>query len=359
MARDVDRPGVYHNLQALRAFAAYGVVWHHITSTMKDYLGAAEFATLPSFGRMGAFFVISGFLMMHTTSGRQLPMHAFLRQRIVRIVPLYWLLTLLAAATVLSGFDLFNQHAVNARDVLSSLAFFPEIEADGAAKAPLVYVGWTLNYEMMFYLLFGLCLCLHARWRAFALCAVIGTLWLSQELFDNALVDYWGADLALGFGAGVLLGAHRRFSQLPATAAWALTLIGVALVTAPDLFRDQVGQFQVLVVIGAALIVQGALALENAGVSANLRIVDRQGDASYALFLIHPFILQIVGKLAILGGLNQSTLGLCLTALVMFAASVVAGTLVHRWFELPLKGWITNAKFNLGPSSRGLSTPRA
>src|SRR5947209_976295 len=127
--------GRLHNIQYLRGIAALGVVAFH----------AALTAGVPF--RMGAFgvdifFVISGFLMVAITNvnSRQAP---FLRDRIVRVVPLYWIATLvvyLADRRYTSGPD----------QLVSSLMFIPRgHSADAPWFFPVLNVGWTLNYEML------------------------------------------------------------------------------------------------------------------------------------------------------------------------------------------------------------------
>src|SRR5580693_2772498 len=88
------------NIQALRALAVYLVVLEHSLGTLA--LGTVEVAKL-NFGGAGVdiFFVISGFIMVVTTDTRETQAGDFMWHRIVRIVPLYWLLTLVVFAVAL------------------------------------------------------------------------------------------------------------------------------------------------------------------------------------------------------------------------------------------------------------------
>ena len=91
----------------------------------------------------------------------------------IRIVPLYWIGTLAAL-----GF-----HQVSAthgtqdgwRELAYSVAFIPYRGSDGA-WSHILPQGWTLNYEMMFYVIFALGLCLPRKFGLPIFCAVLLTL---------------------------------------------------------------------------------------------------------------------------------------------------------------------------------------
>ena len=148
-------------LQALRAYAALSVMLGHGILEFHATKGTAmPFNEFPLVAGVDIFFVLSGFVMFHTSTGlwgdKRAPLR-FWRRRFIRLVPLYWLFTSLMVATLLllsrhvrsTEFDLWN--------VLSSYLFIPS-ERPGGRIAPVLSLGWTLNYEIFFYCLFGLCL---------------------------------------------------------------------------------------------------------------------------------------------------------------------------------------------------------
>lgn len=101
---------------------------------------------------MDIFFVISGFIigMVAFLS------HLLLQRRIIRVVTLYWLATLMlvALAVVLPGE--MNSTVVTAETLLKSMFFIPfEMPL---RIGPLLGQGWTLNYEIFFYLFVALTL---------------------------------------------------------------------------------------------------------------------------------------------------------------------------------------------------------
>ena len=134
-----------NNLQVLRAFAAVSVALYH------------TFYILPGmqiFGSFGVdvFFVISGYIMariLHKSPD------FFLRRRIIRIVPPYWLFTFLIYVVALVAPQLLHTTRATSMELVKSLFFIPyakPLPGGGKLIQPLLGVGWTLSFEMLFYL---------------------------------------------------------------------------------------------------------------------------------------------------------------------------------------------------------------
>ena len=122
--------------------AAFAVVAMH-TGWTRSSLGAAG---------VDVFFVISGFIMVYV-SRRETTPAGFLRARVARVVPLYWLVTMVTMAL---------RHDAGPARLLCSLAFWPHAGFDGRDD-PVIIQGWTLNYEAFFYGLFSVILFIPAR----------------------------------------------------------------------------------------------------------------------------------------------------------------------------------------------------
>src|SRR5262245_21275262 len=134
------------SIQILRAAAALGVVLAHIFPSA--VIGTAG---------VDLFFVISGFIMVYASDRlferRDAPRIFFLR-RLARIVPLYWAVTaVLVAYPLLAGVDLAAV-SLSPGVILGSFLFFPVPRPDGSLL-PVHFLGWTLDYEMFFYVVFA------------------------------------------------------------------------------------------------------------------------------------------------------------------------------------------------------------
>ena len=199
----------------MRGLAACMVVVYHATQIWVGHVGALAGTWWNGVAGVDILFVISGFVI--TVSTRQKsniphPAWDFMERRLVRIVPMYWLMT---ALTLLKLYgvhlhpDMKNNgpHAViSAGYVVSSFFFVPFRNSLGAVQ-PVLMVGWTLSFEMLFYLLFACALALRiseVRLLAPAMVA-LAAIGLWHGNIDPA-IGVLASPLLLEFLAGVLIG---------------------------------------------------------------------------------------------------------------------------------------------------------
>jgi len=324
-----------YNIQALRAFAAYAVVCHHILGI--DQIRKL-FAT-PHFGATGVnvFFVISGLIIARTTECPISPAN-FLYHRIVRIVPIYWALTSVTLILLVSGFAPFGHHQpTDWREAITSFLFVPDFRPGiDKPNGPALFVGWTLNFEMMFYGMFAVALLGPRDRRLVVVTIAILGLWLAHFVSASEYVRWLGDDIILCFAAGVTL--WRANLAISPTKCVFLILAGLLILASPDLNSaiKTMQHRELLLAIGAAMLVSGAVGLERSGLHLSKGALVEQGNASYSLYLIHPFVIQAIGKLATKTGVNQSVVGLSATVALMFIVSLLVGTVFHRRIESPL-----------------------
>ncbi|WP_292011161.1 acyltransferase, partial [Chryseobacterium sp.] len=133
-----------NNLQILRGISALLVCCFHFSSYINFenfHLGDILFKK----GSIGVqiFFVISGFIMVYTTQKKDYSkdiakqISIFYKKRIIRIVPLYYLLTL--AWMILGGNFLLYFQGENISRFLHSVFFIPQKET-----FPVLFLGWSL-----------------------------------------------------------------------------------------------------------------------------------------------------------------------------------------------------------------------
>src|SRR5262245_34357477 len=185
------------SVQALRAIAAVVVVCNHIPAIQNGAYG------------VDLFFVISGFIVCHVAAadpGR------FMAKRLIRVLPVYWLCTI--ALFALAGFapQLMGATRADWTELAKSLFFVPYLKGSGHVY-PLLYLGWTLNYEMMFYLLFALSLVVapkRPQWVAVPL--LLGLFALGQLVtFDSVPLRFWTGPIVIEFVFGIAAyGIWRR-----------------------------------------------------------------------------------------------------------------------------------------------------
>src|SRR3954447_11584992 len=170
------------HIQVLRFVAAVAVVAFHVLGVAPDGYKVPESAIsfVVSYGGRGVdlFFVISGFIIFYATHAAGLTPAEFLHRRVARIVPLYFVViaaVTLLAVTLPATFGAPDWYTP--RHILKSLAFIAFTDGD----MPVVYVGWSLEYEMFFYLAAGLLMALtRDPWRnmvvVFAALAIAGRI---------------------------------------------------------------------------------------------------------------------------------------------------------------------------------------
>ncbi len=363
MARYAGRQ--WRSLQALRAFAALLVVAYHALEQWRDTrpVGGPRLGAAWPNGAAGVdlFFVISGVVMIAASArlaAQPDGWRVFLRRRVERVAPLYWLATTAKLALVLLAPALARHARPGWGTVLCSYLFLPAANEAGEVR-PLLPVGWTLSFEMLFYLVFaaGLAVRPPGGLRGVVLRVVLPVLG-ALSLLGLARASDWPAasvladPLVLEFGAGAVLGLWLLRAPTPArhgvAAAWLLAaaamLALLALPAGTPWWRalDWGGP--------ATLLVAALLAVER---SARLRWPGwllRLGDASYAIYLAHGFVL------AALAALHLPAAWVLLVAAL--GVSSGTGLAVHRWVERPIAAWLSGRRM-AGVPAVGLRGDRA
>jgi exopolysaccharide production protein ExoZ len=322
-------------IQYLRGIAALMVVWFHAVGQVPgmDTFFASRFGG----SGIDLFFVISGFIMTVTTQSAPVTATEFMRRRIVRVVPLYWLLTLAMVALWWCVPALFKTLLVTPLTLAQSLLFIPHFSHSFPQNAwPLLVPGWTLNYEMFFYLVFALSLLVSTRWRFPMLALTLGGLVAAGYAlgpFENAVLRTYTNSILLEFMAGALLGLWwgRPHSEPPVIVSTLAVASGFAFM----LLRNSPPFDHFNQMLGAVLVVFGAL---NAAYAHwDSRVLRGLGDSSYSLYLTHIFTLGAFRSLWT--RVVPETTNILLASLYMLmalAASAAVGYLAFKWLETPM-----------------------
>lgn len=315
------------SLQLLRFFAALSVVLFHVGSGLaQEYPNLSNPFSLGLFG-VDVFFVLSGFIMAYATDPARGSLHFALR-RVARIVPLYWFLTLALVGIALVLPQLLNSTKVSAEALGKSLLFIPYEKPNGAVQ-PILFLGWTLCYEMFFYAIY--CIALNAGRMtipvaALGLMAFVAFGWVWPP--ETALGKFYTAPILIEFILG--MGLFVLFSKLKPKPS-VLAAVGCILVSV-TLFYTLQGQSRFLAIgLPSAAIVAAFLCLPYRDGRAMTFLV-LLGDASYSLYLSHPYVIQLPIK--VLG----DRFGLPVTAIAAVFAVAIAillSILLYFWIEKP------------------------
>ncbi len=305
-------------------------------------------AALPWTRGVDIFFVISGFvitLSMIRFAGSPQGTGAFLLRRALRVVPLYWLFTTLMVATLLVAPSGVKDTDLDPAQILSSYLFLPYERHDGRI-APVLSLGWTLNYEMFFYLLAGAVLVLRWSQAVAGLLAALALLALAGVAFDptQTALDFWTNSIILEFGFGILLALvwrQRGTHHLPLLAAVFVVagLFALVMLHGSPLPRAIAAGFPALLIVAGPVLflVPPPGPVNRAGLAL--------GDASYALYLSHRFVLRLA-TLVLLPLLPAGHDGTFVFVLLVTVAATVFSLAVFRHVERPLLATL-NRRFRI------------
>jgi exopolysaccharide production protein ExoZ len=298
------RPRQFVNVQGLRAIAALLVFGLHLNVMEQRFTGSAFLGMFSPIGNWGVdlFFIISGFVMITSTwndFGTGSISTRFLLRRLSRVYPPYFIILIpITLLYILSPGSVNGAQAIKP-NVLASYLLLPQ------AGFGLLIVGWTLVYEMFFYLVFALvlnanrryCLPLMLVWGCLTLAIFAGTRQL-----HNVYLDTYANPLMIEFILGVAIGyvvAVRGLSfALPSFA------LGVAGIVAADFFYESIDRAYalggslrfVLIGIPMALIFMGVVGFETRRGWTFPGWLIVIGNASYSLYLWHEPLTVLIGR---------------------------------------------------------------
>jgi exopolysaccharide production protein ExoZ len=239
---------------------------------------------------------------------------------------------------------LFRSTVASAPNLALSLLFIPYAQPGGLVR-PILFVGWSLNYELFFYALFaaGLAFRRYGQGLLFVTAALVALTGAGLLLAPSEPVPvFYTSPLLLEFVLGMAVAAWTRARPCPRSRfAPALFGIGFAcalLVTCFSYLAVRDANPLLAIGIPAAAALYCAVMLEKLGYGLRLPLARRLGDASYTLYLSHPFI---VGLAAIsfrkLGGGAPLAGAMIPATLVAAGAAALA---LHAAVERPLTGWL-------------------
>jgi exopolysaccharide production protein ExoZ len=242
--------------------------------------------------------------------------------------------------------QLFTTHyrGIDLPWIIGSYLFVP-IAPPGWNATPVVGVGWTLNFEMFFYVAFAFALflprrlALHLIFVGFGGLVAIGVILQPSTPVLGLVTNWLLLDFLMGVAIALWLVARGR---LPPAAAFALLLIGAVCLAATILWPPpEEGPLRVLKWgIPTALIVfaMSSIDIPEGRVAKPLCIL---GDASYSIYLFQFFalpafarVMQAAGADAIAFDVNVVILTVLVTASGFFCWLLLErplGTVARSW----------------------------
>lgn len=326
--------GHLSGIQYLRAAATVTVVAYHMSNQVAR-LGWDGWWLPKMGGVIDLFFVISGFIMVAVTHARPIAPFTFWWRRLVRLAPLYWVITSVMLAVLLVMPSVAATSRLDLGHVLASYAFVPMRHPSAPEMAPLLMPGWTLNYEAFFYTIFGIALLAPRRFALWGTAAVFLALWLGGVAFRPeklSVIGFYASgialDIALGVALGTLVTRHGLLDRLSLPVAWVLTVGGlIATWCAPG----DAGAW-LHASLGAVALVAGIVAVEAHGRLPTWPRFEAIGTASYSIYLTHTLVLAAWMIVWVRLG-QASVAGFAVTAMLV---CLLVGWACYAGLEKPL-----------------------
>lgn len=342
------------SLQGLRAIAALLVCCFHARMLLNgdfDY-GIFFFGK----GNIGVqlFFIISGFIMVYTTepppSQGLIRANFFFFKRLLRIVPLYVVLTLIII--IFSGAVAYYLKPSGFWELIRILAFVP-IKND----TPLL-VGWTLSYEMLFYVLFAFSL-LFKKWRYYFLYALFFVFIFIIPLFSHKDFSLFHSEMnyfnflwlnlatngmMLFFVAGMIIGNTYKKIQLPNGISLVLLLVSILLFLA---YYFGLFSFPLADLLFCSLLLFAVVHCEKSNESWHIpQFMVYLGEISYSIYLVHPIVIiflpAFLTKLG-MGAIADSQWIFLLVVLVTIFVSMCTHRFIEQKFTQFLRSRLLSA----------------
>ena len=309
------------SIQVLRFFAAFSVMMVHLP--------------VFEFGIWGVdiFFVISGFIMMYVTENNE---KFFLLKRIFRIVPLYWILTLGVFALAILVPDVLNNTTANIVHLIKSLFFIP-FDKNGAGHFPILFLGWTLNFEVIFYFLFFLSLVFFKENRMIACSIFIIIFLVLNKIFSekNFIFETYANDIFIEFIFGMILFTiWKKYKNKISTnlsnhfICLAILLVSIFILNYYNFSRSVSYGLPSLILTVYFLFFLNHLKFP--------KILVSLGDASYCIYLLHPYVIQFFYKILEINEYDI-IIELVFTLIISIIVFIVS-LLIYKFIEFPING---------------------
>jgi exopolysaccharide production protein ExoZ len=325
-------------LQILRAAAALLVVLCHgaaevLKAPVSGYDRIFTFINLKGLFGVDVFFIISGFIMFYinrSDTSKRRDAATFLLDRAFRVVPLYWIAISLsiAVSTLIPSMKYHN--SLDLVYIAKSFLFIPARNPVTGAPEPILGLGWTLNYEMFFYLIYAFILLKFVHRQLEAAALILGTFVAIGILLplDFFTLRAWSHSIILEFLLGMAISKAFadgiRISGLQALASFAVGIVAWLAVgpEQPDfVWRGLIWGVPAALIVGSAVLYNWDVARKSGPI---WRRFVKIGDASYSLYITHLFVMRVCSVAVVHLNTSRPVFALIFFALFIPSAVIVS-----------------------------------
>jgi exopolysaccharide production protein ExoZ len=338
------------SLQLLRGIAVTLVIMAHAIDASGSFGNSyiKSFFYIENFGAAGVdiFFVISGVIITVIANNSQLSPAHFFAKRCIRVLPMYWGASFFCWVISLAGL----WPVIKNQEILETLTIIPITKT---SSGPVLYLGWTLSFEFLFYLIFTLALRINKKHTPIIVFTVLAILVLARYTLP-AITDVRLSfvtnpiilELLLGCVCGHIYLSNTKYSKAIAYSAMATGILlllftvfnGFGNISEMGYTLD--GSLSMLRVIKwgipAFLLVTGMVLLEKNNALKIPAVLVTVGNISYSAYLVHIFCIMLVTTLWLRAGIASPDFFIVVA--VIF--SLCTAFFVYRFIEKPLTNYL-------------------
>lgn len=330
--------GFWHNAQILRLISAYAIVSIHMAGVVSAANIDPAILDVLRFGT-DLFLVLAGFLTAHVLGETGKPAAAYLRNRLIRILPLYWGFTILAY--LVENYAMRN-HPSTLTELLMSLAFV------AYGPYPILYPTWTLSVIVEFSLIiatFQLVSIKNGIFYSAAFAVVLAAVGQTAGI-KNSVFAFYTNPILIDFALGILVFRLSKFAIFPSSfprraaivlVAATVAVCAIAIILRPFFWHE----LPRLLTLGVptSLLLLGVVTMERLGVYRDSKLVNFLAKCTYAMYLSHWFVNITSERLIAESGESAfiATILLFATPIIVTYVSVV----VYLYAELPLTQYLS------------------
>ncbi len=313
----------FNSLQYLRGFCAITVLFFHIEGGINEYWQEQKYISLFSWGDIGIpiFFCLSGFVIAYSRYLKPKKPLDFIFTRVARIYPVYLFTTALYVAIIIfTPNEAFRSDVSFSIEKLTDTLFF----GFGNDKSGYIYVGWTLFYEMVFYILFSpLSYKFNEVVRSKVFCYVISMGIVISNIINLPLIS------CFFIGISVFMIISKSINSSHFSIPFCILLISLAI----EIFTYPVGVF-------CGLLIFCIIKIENK----KKQIFRFQPflticDSSYSIYLIQ--VITVSGSLKVSKLISQSFVSsenqyftfYIFSIIIALISTIVLGILMRKFIE--------------------------
>ena len=288
-----------YSLQILRAFAAWLVVYHHYMLLFHNFesktLIGNVMSTRGSFG-VDLFFILSGLVMYLVSENKTITATSFFVKRVTRVAPAYWFYTSILIVLLFIFPKEFGFTNFNYESLIKSYFLIPSQNPSGIGLLPLLTVGWTLIFEMVFYTILAISIGISKK-HSVLICSFLvifsSLLFPEGNLYSTVLGSSQICQFLYGFAIGFYFRSNvfKKINNLFSLYKQAFVLLTVALI----MLAGVLGFGLIHKTIAASCIVLSCILLDSKFSYSNwlAKFLIKSGDYSYSIYLSHYLVLGV------------------------------------------------------------------